>query len=512
MNNFPNKEKIRRQIYKSEELKKKKENQEKLKYPALNGLINKNNIDTYFIFGEEEDNSINNDSNIQIEYEICSFFNNEEVPDLYTPFGIISGNNYKIIPVEEENQDKNDNGIDSLMDNDVKSKKKQIKNENNNKNIKNIRYFDMYNIGNSFCFEEDENISICNKCGKDINSKCNCNNQSFCHICLSKNHIKKNCPKFNKCNKCLKYGHMSQNCTELINSVCEKCKIANHNSEDCLRYPNEITVEDIKENNLKCEFFGSENHILCPYSEKENYIILYEDKENDISFNKNDNDIDFSNKLYCPTCGENHLKKECPEKRENKAYSDKSEIKSINSDTNNNINNIKDDDWGCDDKKSNFNSNNKNKEKDSNNKENPINSSINFEIFQSWGEDFQKDKSNLESNNERKENDSQKSYNYNNNKYNNSYNKNEDNNQQNHNYNNHNSYNSNNKNDNNNQKSYNYSCNYNSHYSSHKNENNTKTFNKNSYNNSFNKNYYNNNSNKNYLYNKSNSCSQHRLN
>ena len=42
--NLPSKEKIRRQIYKSEEIKKKKEEQDKLKYPALNGLINENNI------------------------------------------------------------------------------------------------------------------------------------------------------------------------------------------------------------------------------------------------------------------------------------------------------------------------------------------------------------------------------------------------------------------------------------------------------------------------------------
>ena len=126
--NLPSKEKIRRQIYKSEEIKKKKEELEKLKYPALNGLVNEDNVLDYFICGDEEnDNNFINDSNIQIEYEICSYFNNEEVPDLYTPFGIISGNKYKIVPYEEENQVKSDIGIDLLMDNNVKNEKKNIK-------------------------------------------------------------------------------------------------------------------------------------------------------------------------------------------------------------------------------------------------------------------------------------------------------------------------------------------------------------------------------------------------
>ena len=121
----------------------------------------------------------------------------------------------------------------------------------NNYSMINPRYFDIYNVEDSFCFEEKTNNSICDKCGKEVNSKCNCASQNFCHICLSRDHTKKNCPKFNRCNKCLKEGHLGQNCTEILNSVCANCKIANHKSEDCLKYPNEITLEDIKKTNAK---------------------------------------------------------------------------------------------------------------------------------------------------------------------------------------------------------------------------------------------------------------------
>ena len=172
MNNFQSKEKINTKIYNNEKLK---EEQEKLKYPALNGLINQNNIDKYFI-GEEENNYINNNKSTKIEYEICSYFNNEDVPDLYTPLGVISGNNYTIIPVDVENPTRIDN-VDNV---------------------------------NHLLMDINQNISLSNKCGK-VKSKCECN-KIKCHICLSKYHKVKNCPKINTCNKCLQYGHRAKYC------------------------------------------------------------------------------------------------------------------------------------------------------------------------------------------------------------------------------------------------------------------------------------------------------------
>ena len=90
------KEKIRRQLYKQE---KQKEEEEKLKYPAANGLINERNIFKFFIFDDDEKNNKKNDYiklNNQIDYDINSYLNNEQLPDLYTPFGMIRGDSYTI--------------------------------------------------------------------------------------------------------------------------------------------------------------------------------------------------------------------------------------------------------------------------------------------------------------------------------------------------------------------------------------------------------------------------------
>ena len=68
--NFSEKEKIRRQLYKNEEQKKKRENLEKLNYPTLNGFINKENIEQYLLFDKEEENTekyyINGKENIKL--------------------------------------------------------------------------------------------------------------------------------------------------------------------------------------------------------------------------------------------------------------------------------------------------------------------------------------------------------------------------------------------------------------------------------------------------------------
>ena len=198
--NFLKREKIRRQIYKIEESKKKKEELEKLKYPALNGFINENNILDHFLFDKEEENEqnfYNSDNNVEIEYNINSYFNNEEIPDLYTPLGIISGNKYKLISIKEENEEKNNEQNKLLLiKSDIKENKEE-ENKNEKKNTKLFRYFNLDYVDN---FKNVENLSKCKKCGKQ--SKCNCANINFnCYICLNKEHEKKNCPLFYRCIK-----------------------------------------------------------------------------------------------------------------------------------------------------------------------------------------------------------------------------------------------------------------------------------------------------------------------
>ena len=95
-------------IYQQQE----KENEEnRKKYPAIYNQINDNNIKNYFEFNElnEEIKSnylssstsflSENENNKNINYDNISYLDNELIPDLYTPYGKISGDNYKLIDI-----------------------------------------------------------------------------------------------------------------------------------------------------------------------------------------------------------------------------------------------------------------------------------------------------------------------------------------------------------------------------------------------------------------------------
>lgn len=122
----------------------KKEEEEKLKYPAINGLINERNIFKFFIFDDDEKNNKKNDYiklNNQINYDINSYLNNEELPDLYTPLGMIKGDSYKIIPYKESK---------------IKNDKREIKNNIENNNIDNFNYKTKKKIKRYFDIDFDE--------------------------------------------------------------------------------------------------------------------------------------------------------------------------------------------------------------------------------------------------------------------------------------------------------------------------------------------------------------------
>ena len=101
-------ERKKRMIYQQQE----KENEEnRKKYPAIYNQINDNNIKNYFEFNElnEEIKSnylssstsflSENENNKNINYDNISYLDNELIPDLYTPYGKISGDNYKLIDI-----------------------------------------------------------------------------------------------------------------------------------------------------------------------------------------------------------------------------------------------------------------------------------------------------------------------------------------------------------------------------------------------------------------------------
>ena len=115
-------EKINRGLYKQElEVQKK--------YPGINGQINSENFTNFFIFNENI--NLNQTSSYSL-YEINSFNDNEQKPDIYTPYGKISGNVYDF------NNKINNNNITE-------------------KNI--IRYYDIniYTDLDTFSFDEKKN-------------------------------------------------------------------------------------------------------------------------------------------------------------------------------------------------------------------------------------------------------------------------------------------------------------------------------------------------------------------
>ena len=93
---------------------KKDSEKEKNLYHALYNKINSNNIIDYFVFDENENNIIKNPKNnrniilkedkklnkkeqkIKVEYYVNSFITSGIRPDLYCPYGIISGNIYEL--------------------------------------------------------------------------------------------------------------------------------------------------------------------------------------------------------------------------------------------------------------------------------------------------------------------------------------------------------------------------------------------------------------------------------
>ena len=302
-------ERKKRMIYQQQE-KEKEENRKK--YPAIYNQINDNNIKNYFEFNElnEEIKSnylssstsflSENENNKNINYDNISYLDNELIPDLYTPYGKISGDNYKLIDIVP-----NKINLEDIINYKSISKKR-------------LRYFDLDQ-------EKPEIIiSILPKNNDKKKKKkkfYNNNNKSpnFCYICLSKEHFtKEECPRYKRCIKCLKYGHRVNNCKEIIKNKCENCNISCHSKEDCLKFQDELKFEDLflkKNKGLKCFICGQKSHLICPFSMREKFVL-------NINKKNTDDTKDYSNILFCPFCAGNHLKTECPEIQKKNNFND----------------------------------------------------------------------------------------------------------------------------------------------------------------------------------------------
>lgn len=303
-------EKIHRALFKQEQQNKKKisknnndKNMNIEKFFEFNDISNKLTINppspSTSFYSEKEIRSDSFNEEKKINYEINSYLENEYIPDLYTPLGKISGENYKL----------------NIFDLDLLNIENNIYDIHNDKKIiskKRLRYFDL---------DEEEPEIIIRKISKKRNHRNFSKNRTpfelpkFCYICLSTNHFNKNeCPRYKRCFKCLKYGHWAKNCQEILTNKCKNCHTSSHTKEDCLKFKETISYENffsiMIKNGLKCAFCEKKNHLICPFSKREKYILNY---KNDNKVKKNEKNKDFSKTLFCPFCGGNHLKKNCPE-------------------------------------------------------------------------------------------------------------------------------------------------------------------------------------------------------
>ena len=178
--------------------------------PLSNNNNIQNDIMNYFVFNEKENNIVenfnstqtkefteeDNNQNIKINYNICSFISSPRRPDLYCPFGVISGKNYELKSNEDKNKEENEKEIKKEEDDIISiSSFDSFEDERNidnfeNKKIKITRYFNI-----------ETDISMkCNICGEIGHKKRNCPNYDikFCHRCAQFGHEDKECDKKKK--------------------------------------------------------------------------------------------------------------------------------------------------------------------------------------------------------------------------------------------------------------------------------------------------------------------------
>ena len=300
--NFKNKGKGKRQE------KDKRENSEEKK--------EQKNILDYFIFGEEDDDvniSVNseifkseksepkdkNENTNKIKYNVQSFITSNFRPDLYSPLGIIGGNKYNLIhnnstkKIENEEIEAEEKEEENEVEEEEKGENEEENNINNNINIKKeLDKSKLLKLGRYFILDDDITVK-CHNCGQigHVKDYCPYNDIKFCHRCLSDTHNDKDC-KNKKCFRCNKSGHNKNECPYKDNDIliCFNCLNSGHRKNECLINPVKIDSKFIKNNGLSCFHCGSNNHLICPISERNNIEL----KEEKINFDDEEEEIESS--------------------------------------------------------------------------------------------------------------------------------------------------------------------------------------------------------------------------
>ena len=324
--------------------------------PSSNNNINEKNIMNFFVFDENIDNIINNSKNNKntinidsnnnkinikeeeskeqkkrIDYNVNSFITSTYRPDLYSPYGIISGNKYRLRMAPGKSSQKIEEIDEECEENEVKKEEEEKENENENDKVdlsssfssnekdnnedilKNTRLNRYYNI------EPDITVK-CYTCGQIGHKKDACPNYDikFCYRCLSTKHEDRDCDKI-KCFRCNKLGHKTFNCQlkEKQLLICDSCHCIGHKKNECLIKPMEISKLFLKYNNLCCINCGSNNHVLCSLVTRE-LPEIFEDEDYPSDYINSESDADDDGSSLTPKAEEENESKEKKKKKKEK--------------------------------------------------------------------------------------------------------------------------------------------------------------------------------------------------
>jgi len=242
-------------------------------------------------YKEEQKNDLLRENRKKVDYNVSSFITSSFRPDLYSPFGIISGNKYKLkfspgnsfqsLEEKDENNENNENKDGSK--NTVKKEENKDKDsassssdeKDNNEEIKKMKLNRYYNI------EPDISLKchICDQVGHRKDA-CPFYDSKFCYRCLSTSHEDRDCEQI-KCFKCNKLGHKTYNCQLRENQlvICDNCHCVGHVRKECLMKPMEFSYKFLKYNDLSCLHCGSSNHVLCSIIKRELPELEEEDED-----------------------------------------------------------------------------------------------------------------------------------------------------------------------------------------------------------------------------------------